>query len=152
MLDVRRIMSDSAALFLWSTCPKLEMAIATINAWGLYYRGVAYVWVKTRRDGQIFGATGVTPTFTKPTSELVLAASTCRRGRPFPILDLKQAQVVLAPRGEHSSKPPIIRSHIESLCGARPRIELFARGSVPGWDVWGEEAAPTPEMIERFSR
>ena len=42
-------------------------------------------------------------------------------------------------RREHSRKPDIIRNHIIKLCGDLPRIELFARTSMPGWDVWGKE-------------
>jgi len=47
--------------------------------------------------------------------------------------------VVLHGRGEHSEKPEIFREMIETLCGARPRIELFARKRVAGWDAWGAE-------------
>lgn len=140
-LPVRELMSDKAALFLWATGPRLDWAIDAIRSWKLHYRGVAYVWVKTRKkDGQPVGAQGVPPTFTKPTTEFVLAATTKPRGRPFPILDLKQPQTVLAPRTEHSRKPDEVRSRIEALCGDRTRIELFARGTVPGWDSWGLEA------------
>jgi N6-adenosine-specific RNA methylase IME4 len=138
-LPVRAIMAKQGALFLWATCPRLHFAIDAIRAWGLHYRGVAYVWIKTRRDGVPIGAQGVTPTFTKPTTELVLAASTCKRGRPFPIHDLRQPQTVFAPRGRHSAKPPVVRERIERLCGDRPRVELFARERVPGWDAWGDE-------------
>lgn len=139
-LPVREIMSDKAALFLWATGPRLDWAIDAIRAWKLHYRGIAYVWVKTRKDGTPVGAQGVPPTFTKPTTELVLAATTVVRGRPFPILDFKQPQTVFAPRGEHSRKPEEVRQRIEALCGKRPRIELFARGAVKDWDTWGLEA------------
>jgi N6-adenosine-specific RNA methylase IME4 len=138
-LDVRRILNKRAAAFVWATCPRLHYAIKLIEAWGLHYRGVAYVWVKVNKRGDIIAGQGVMPTFTKPTTELLLAATTTPTGRPFPILDLAQAQVVLAPRGAHSEKPPIFRGLIEQLCGDRPRIELFARTRVPHWDAWGAE-------------
>ncbi|MBV9264070.1 MAG: hypothetical protein JO324_07085, partial [Candidatus Eremiobacteraeota bacterium] len=79
-------------------------------------------------------------TFTKPTSEFVLAATTVRSGRPFPVRDLAQAQVVLAPRVGHSRKPAVFRTMIEQLCGDRPRIELFAREPAPGWLSWGAQS------------
>ncbi len=138
-IDVRRILNKRAAAFVWATCPRLQFAIDLIRAWGLHYRGVAYVWVKVNKRGGIIAGQGVLPTFTKPTTELLLAATTMPTGRPFPILDLAQPQVVLAPRGAHSEKPPIFREHIEHLCGNRPRIELFARTRVPNWDAWGAE-------------
>ena len=80
-----------------------------------------------------------THTFTKPTTELLLVATTNKTGRPFPIQDLRQSQVVLHPRAEHSRKPRIFRDCIEALCGDRSRIELFARERAPGWDAWGAE-------------
>lgn len=140
-LPVRSLLRDpkKGAFFIWATCPRLDVAIHTIEAWGLCYRGVAFNWVKTRKDGGIIGAQGVPPTGTKPTSELCLLATTKPKGRPFPLLDSKVAQMVLAPRGRHSEKPEIVRDLIVRLYGDRPRIELFARERFGGWDAWGNE-------------
>lgn len=143
-LPVRSILAKKAAVFMWATGPRLDYAIDLIRAWGLHYRGVAYVWVKTDQNGNPIHGQGVRPTFTKPTTELVLAATTHPTGRPFPILDEGQPQVVLAPRGRHSQKPLVFRDLIEDLCGDRPRIEMFARGAKPGWDAWGLEAGFAP--------
>ncbi len=136
-LPVPEIMAKRAALFLWATGPRLHLAIELTRRWGLHFRGVLYVWVKTNRRGEIIRGQGVPPTFTKPTTEFVLAATTTRTGRPFPLLDFAQAQVVLHPRAEHSRKPPIFRAMIEKLCGNRPRVELFARERARGWTSWG---------------
>ncbi len=141
-IDLRKMLNGRAAAFVWATCPRLNFALKLIEAWGLHYRGVAYVWVKVNKRGEIIAGQGVLPTFTKPTSELLLVATTHTTGRPFPILDLAQPQVVLAPRGAHSEKPAVFRTMIERLCGGRPRIELFARSHAPGWDSWGAEALP----------
>jgi N6-adenosine-specific RNA methylase IME4 len=139
VLPVRKIMAKRAALFLWATCPRLDFAIDLIAKWGLHYRGVAYVWVKTNGRGEIIRGQGVPPTFTKPTTELLLAATTTPTGRPFPLLDLGQGQVVLHGRAQHSRKPAIFRRLIEELCGDRTRIELFARETDAGWDSWGAD-------------
>jgi len=50
-------------------------------------------------------------------------------------------QVVLAPRGNHSAKPPIFRERLDELFGPKPsRLELFARGTLPrNWSGWGRE-------------
>jgi len=138
-LPIRSLFRDEGAAFVWATCPRLDLAIAAISAWGMHYRGVAFVWVKTRRDGGIIHGQGIPPTGTKPTSELCLLATTCRRGRPFPLLSARVPQVVLAPRGRHSEKPGQIYSHIVDLYGDRPRIELFARHEAPGWTAWGDQ-------------
>ena len=145
-LPVRTLASPSAALFLWATSPRLPDALQAMASWGFHYRGVAYVWVKTRRDGAPIGAQGIPPTFVKPTSEFVLVGTTSRRGRPFPILDFSQRQVIMAPRGRHSEKPAVFRDQIVKLCGDRPRIELFAREQAPGWDCWGAEAGAAPDQ------
>lgn len=136
-LPVREIMAKRAALFLWATGPRLHMAIELLRTWRLHFRGVLYVWIKTNRRGEIIRGQGIVPTFTKPTSEFVLAATTTPTGRPFPLQDLAQAQVVLHPRSDHSRKPVIFRTMIEELCGNRRRIELFARESARGWVSWG---------------
>ena len=43
----------------------------------------------------------------------------------------------------HSKKPDETRDKIISLMGDLPRVELFARQTPPGWDVWGNEVEPT---------
>ena len=52
-----------------------------------------------------------------------------------------QDQVVLAPRGRHSEKPAVFRQRLIDLLGDVPRIELFARERVEGWDAWGDEVS-----------
>ena len=38
-----------------------------------------------------------------------------------------------------SAKPPETRDRIVRLMGDVPRLELFARERVLGWDAWGNE-------------
>lgn len=151
-IDISRILNNKAAVFMWATCPRLDFAIQLLAAWDLTYRGVIYNWVKTNRQGKVISGQGVNPTFTKPTSELVLAATTNSRGRPFPILDLAQGQVVHHPRGRHSEKPAIFRNLIEKLCGDRPRIELFARSTATGWDSWGAEVGKLDAIVSKATQ
>ena len=138
-LPVRALFRDQGALFLWATCPRLDIAMSAIKAWGLHYRGVAFVWVKCRKDGAIIGAQGVPPTATKPTTELCLLATTCKRGRPLKLQSSKVSQVIVATRGKHSEKPSEARDRIVEVYGDRPRIELFARTKTSGWNVYGNE-------------
>ena len=44
-----------------------------------------------------------------------------------------------APRREHSRKPDEFYDLIEA-CSPGPRLEMFARGSRPGWVSWGNQA------------
>lgn len=48
-------------------------------------------------------------------------------------------QVILSKIEEHSKKPNEVRNRIVDLFGDIPRIELFARQTVDGWDCWGNE-------------
>jgi len=49
---------------------------------------------------------------------------------------------LLSPNLRHSRKPASIYEYAEALPG--PRVELFARRSRDGWDVWGNEVASVP--------
>ena len=44
----------------------------------------------------------------------------------------------IAPRGQHSEKPEEMRIMIERV-SYEPRLEMFARKCVEGWDVIGDE-------------
>jgi len=138
-VPMRTLLAKEGVLYLWATSPKLDQAFRCGEAWGLRYIGVAFVWVKTTKEGKIIHGQGVRPTVTKPTTELVLAFSYTKRGRPLPILDESVGQVVTAPRGRHSEKPSEVMRRIELLHGDVRRLELFARSERPEWDAWGNE-------------
>lgn len=137
--DIQTYLKPKSVMFMWATSPRLDFAIELIKHWGLHYRGVAFVWVKTRKDGVPIGAQGVRPSIVKPTTELVIAASTVAKGRPLTIADESIAQVVLAPKQEHSRKPDEVQERIEKLYPEAAKIELFARRTREGWDSWGNE-------------
>lgn len=48
-------------------------------------------------------------------------------------------QLIFSPLRRHSEKPPETRDKIVELMGELPRIELFARQKIDGWDCWGNE-------------
>ena len=60
------------------------------------------------------------------------------RGRPARV-SASVHSLIEAPVGRHSAKPKEARARIEALMGDVPRIELFARERIPGWDCWGDE-------------
>lgn len=151
-LPIKSLLAKKAAVFLWVTCPKLHFGLDAIRSWGLHYRGVAFIWAKTRQDGELIGAQGVPPTFTKPTVEMILAATTMPRGRPWKLQTSKMRQVVPCPRErEHSKKPAIFRQNIEELAGPKPtKLEMFCRGRpAPGWHGWGDECQPAKPVSFR---
>jgi len=136
---MREWMAERSVLFLWTTCPKLDLALECVKAWNLRYRGVGFVWVKTTRDGAPIGAQGVRPSIVKPLVELVLTCSTVEKGRPLPLASESVNQVVLAPKRKHSEKPVEVHERIEQLYPEASKVELFARRIREGWDCWGNE-------------
>ena len=142
-LPVRDMLNERSVAFVWATAPRLDAALDSIKAWGLHYRGVAFVWVKTNKDGIPIGARGVRPSIVKPTCEFVLACSTVKKGRPLPIADESIRNTVLAPTTEHSPKPYVVHERIEALYPQASRIELFAREQREGWYCWGNQINQT---------
>lgn len=72
--------------------------------------------------------------------ELLFVAT---RGKmPAPAPATRPASVIRSLRGAQSAKPDIVREQIERMCPGVPRVELLARGPVPGRYVWGLEAEP----------
>lgn len=149
---VPRLLADRGVLFMWATGPRLDFAVHLLEAWGLTYRGVAFVWVKTRKDGVTpVGAQGVRPSIVKPTTEFVLAASRVSKGRPMPLGSEAVAQVVLAPKTEHSRKPDTVHDRIEQLYPTASRLELFARRHRPGWATVGFDLPDQSTDVKTFA-
>lgn len=139
-LPVRKLYEPKCAVFMWVTGPRLDMGIDTLRSWDLHYRGMAFVWVKTRADGKPIGAKGGPPAFVKSVTEFVIVGTTIPSGRVWPLMNFKQRQVLFEPVSRHSAKPWKIRRAIEKLAPEdTPKIELFARERFPGWDCWGNE-------------
>ena len=133
-LPVTDICADNAALFLWVTFPNLLLGIRVIEAWGFRYATQAFTWVKQTKNGKWFWGCG---NYTRANAELCLLGIRGKMKRQ----SASVFSVIDAPVGRHSAKPPEVRGKIVQLFGDLPRIELFARERVQGWDSWGEEVA-----------
>ena len=132
-LPVANIADDNCILFLWITMPKLNEVMEVIESWGFTYKTCAFTWVKRNK---------IKPTWfmgmgrwTRANAELCLLAT---KGKPKRI-SASVLSVVDDPIEKHSKKPNTVREKIVELCGDLPRIELFARQRVDGWDCWGNE-------------
>ncbi|HUU88766.1 MAG TPA: MT-A70 family methyltransferase [Candidatus Glassbacteria bacterium] len=144
-LPVKDLSSDNCVLFLWVTNPMLEQGLETVKKWGFTYKTIAFSWFKKNKIADsFFWGLGY---WTRQNTEHVLLAT---KGKPtrinkgvHQVIDedfmYDTEQIVTRLEG-HSKKPDIIRNKIVDLCGDIDRIELFARGSFLGWDVWGNEA------------
>lgn len=141
-LPIPSIAADDCALFIWGTFPMIHDCLKVIDAWGFAYKTAAFVWVKTneKSDTDFFGMGN----WTRANAEVCFLAT---RGKPKRI-SASVRQVIRRPIMEHSKKPPEIRERIVELMGELPRVELFAREVVDGWDAWGNEINSTFTMGE----
>ncbi len=139
-LPVESIATQDAVLFLWATYPLYPEALEVIAAWGFKYKTMAFQWVKLNRNnwGAFFGL----GRWTRGNTEPCLLAT---RGKPHRVRS-DVFQLLMSPIQGHSHKPPEIRERIVQLMGDLPRIELFARRKVDGWDAWGNEVKCDVEM------
>lgn len=139
-LPVSQLAAKDCILFLWITFPLLQEAWSIMEAWGFTYKTVAFVWVKQcRKSENLFLGMGY---WTRSNAEICLLAT---KGNPKRI-SKNVKQIIISHLEEHSKKPDAARDRIVDLAGDLPRIELFARQTTPGWDVWGNEVDSTLEL------
>jgi N6-adenosine-specific RNA methylase IME4 len=132
-LPIKDLAGDNCTLFLWVTFPNLKEGLQVIEAWGFKYKTIGFSRIKTNSKSRTpFFGIGY---YTKSNCEVCLIGT---KGT-LPIKSNKVSSVVISPRREHSRKPDEVREKIVELYGDLPRIELFARETSPGWDVWGNE-------------
>ena len=132
-LPVKNIAEDNSFLFLWVTYPLLVEGVETIKKWGFTYKTCAFSWVKKNKVADsLFWGLGY---WTRANNEICLLGT---KGNPKRV-SKSVHQVVVDKIREHSRKPDCVRDRIVQLCGDIPRIELFARQRVEGWDAWGNE-------------
>ena len=132
-LDVVSLSHTDCCLFLWATAPLLPEAIYTLKAWGFEYKTVAFTWVKkNKKASSWFWGMG---SWTRSNPEYCLLGM---KGSPKRV-SRKIHSVIDTPIEAHSKKPDIVRDKIVELCGDVPRIELFAREKISGWNSWGNE-------------
>ena len=117
-----------------------------MKAWGFKYKTVAFTWVKTnKKSPSWFVGLGY---YTRANPEICILGI---RGKAPAKKSCSVRQLVVNPIGDHSTKPPCVRERIVELFGDVPRIELFARQKVEGWDSWGHGVtgdAPLCSLVE----
>lgn len=125
LLPIYDLAATNSVLFLWTTHAHLPNAFECMKNYGFKYQrtitwdkknGMCLFGFHHRTEFLLFGYRGKIEMYP--------------RRKAFPTL-------VEAKSGRHSEKPQIFRDLIAPF-GER-KIELFARVSPPGWDVWGNE-------------
>ena len=132
-LPVDKIADKDCILFLWITFPCLKEGMEVMERWGFKYKTCGFNWVKrNKKKNTYFMGLGF---WTRSNSEVCLIGT---KGQPKRV-SKSVPQICDARIMEHSRKPAEIRERIVELCGELPRVELFARDKVKGWDSLGDE-------------
>lgn len=130
-LDVKALAKQDSVLFLWVTVPLIDYGLAVLKEWGFKYKTTIF-WHKSTKRGMGF--------WTRGDVEMLLLGV---RGKVKPFRS-PLSNHISHPRLAHSEKPEVFRELIEyitlqQLTLLSPRLELFARKRVTGWDAWGNQ-------------
>lgn len=132
--------TPDAHLYLWTTSGFLGDAFDLVRWWGFDY-STTLVWAKAPIGHGLGGAYGIA-------TEFVLFG---RRGS-LPALSKVgrnwfQWKRPYDERGkpQHSAKPEEFYAMVEQVSPG-PYLDMFARRSRLGWDVWGDEAPGSVEL------
>lgn len=134
-LPVERVTDSTAHLYLWVPNALLIEGLRVLEAWGFQYK-TNLVWHKVRKDGEPDGR-GVGFYF-RNTTELILFGVKGKNARTL-APGRSQVNIIKTMKREHSRKPDEQYQLIEA-CSPGPYLEMFARGSRPGWATWGNQA------------
>jgi len=144
-LPVNEIADDNCFLFMWATEPLLQEGLDVVKSWGFDYKNFAFTWIKKTSEGRDFVGMGH---YTRANPEYcILGVKGKVEVKSHAIRKLVYSKV-----REHSRKPDIIRDKIVQLCGDLPRIELFPRTKIYGWDVFGNDEKLNSKPLEFFMR
>lgn len=140
-IPVREIAAKNCILFLWVTWPLIADGLEVVSSWGFRYKTLGFIWIKkNKKADSLFLGLG---SWTRANSEPCLLAI---KGKPKRI-NKSVREVLITKRKRHSEKPKEVHRRIVALMGDLPRIELFARDKVEGWDVWGNEVDSDIKLI-----
>lgn len=126
-MPIKDITEKDAVLFLWSTSPHLPEALEVAKAWGFTYK-TTFIWDKIKHNMGHYNSVR---------HEILLV---CTKGACTPDVKRLFDSVVSEERTEHSKKPIVFREIIETIYTYGNKIELFARETPEGWDVFGNQS------------
>lgn len=127
--------APDAHLYLWTTSGFLPSAFEVMAAWGFRY-STTLVWAKAPIGKGLGGAYGIATEFVLFGRRGNLPAIGPKVGRNWWTWKRPYDE-----RGKprHSAKPEEFYAMVEQVSPG-PFLEMFARRSRVGWDVWGDEA------------
>lgn len=141
VLDICRLpvwdfTAENCLLAMWWVPTQPLEALKVVEAWVFRLMTMkGFTWIKcgSRQPDKLVMGMGH---MTRANSEDCLFAV---KGKLPTRINAGIVQSFTAPRLEHSRKPDIVREKLVQLLGDVSRIELFARQSSHGFDVWGNQ-------------
>ena len=140
-LPVASIAAKDSVLAMWVYDPMLPESLALAEAWDFKFITVLFRWLKGDGQGRLFDD-GEKLKYGLGYHTRGGGCEECwlfKRGKGLPVLRHDIRKEFYANRREHSRKPDEVAGWLVDLYGDVPRIELFARTSVPGWISCGNE-------------
>ena len=129
-LDVKKYAYKNCVIYMWTTAPKLNVAIDLLRDWGFNYK-TCLIWDKIKHNMGHYASIR---------HEILLIGGIGKSAPEDKSFANQIDSVYVEERTVHSKKPEYYYGMIE---GAHPqknkRIELFARQKKDGWESWGNE-------------
>jgi len=138
-LPIDDISDVNCHLYLWYTNSFVREAHKICDAWGFKYKQTL-TWVKQYKSLKTEMGLGY---YFRGSTEHILFAVKGKLPRLrkdlLNVIETDGQAVYEVNSRKHSEKPEKFRNLIIEHSGDLPRIELFARQKVEGWDCWGNE-------------
>ena len=141
-LPIGELAEESCWLFLWTIQKFLFDARKILEGWGFEYLATG-AWKK------VYGRSAGMPLFGFLWNVEFILIGYKKKPELWP----KRKLIPLAfeaPNIKHSQKPDIFYEMISPL--AENKIDLFARRTRPGWDVWGDEVESTIDIEDYLDK
>ena len=137
-MNIKAITAKNCALHMWVTGSFMQDAMTVGNAWGFKFVRVDKVWNKKKPSNKPHAACGPWGMSDCEFILLFVKGSMCSKQKG------KRNQYVSTDEyytGVHSEKPLSFRNQIDDRYqDGLSKLEMFARYTAPGWDVFGNEA------------
>jgi N6-adenosine-specific RNA methylase IME4 len=137
-LPIARILEREGYVFLWTTNRYIEDAFRVVRGWGFTPRTLL-VWCKPPRGKGPGGMFAITTEFVVVAQHIGPRSHARGKRTKGERIDTTWFEW---PRRRHSEKPEEFYALVERVAHG-PYLDMFARRSRLGWDVWGDEA-PSP--------
>lgn len=132
-LPVNKIAAENCLLAMWWVAAMPQEALDVVRAWGFKVKTMTgFTWHKMSKHGNEHVGMG---NWTRANAENCLFAV---KGRPQRV-NKGVRQFISARVGSHSQKPVECRTRLVDLMGDVPRLEMFARDTMDGWDYFANE-------------